>query len=118
MFDPIRYLGWAGIAAGYNPIDYLVPIAGENGQLRYAARLVCINNLTNADLMFSLNGVDDHFMVTAETGKVYDITSNTFNTNLTGIFAFAIGTRFYVKQLEVPTTKGVYIEVIYGSEHV
>lgn len=109
-FEPVRYLDHAAIGVGYTGIGTVI---------NYPARLVVIKNWTDVDLMFSLNGVDDHIPVASNTDEVYDICSNAYITQVSGILAFSAGTRFYVKQIAgagVPNDKGVYVQVLYGSE--
>lgn len=109
QFDSLRYKLGATITNVYSMIGT---------PLLYPARLVMIDNLTNADLLITTNSNLDQMVIPASTGRVIDVTSNTFNTNMSGIFTFPIGTAFYVKWIAgVPTNgKSVYISVIYGSE--
>jgi hypothetical protein len=108
-YDYIRTLPAASILVGYTQLG--APVA-------YPIRLIKVKNLTDADLLFTMDTSEDQFIVPSGAGEVIDVTSNTFNTNLTGIFAFPIGTTFHVKQVsyEAPKTGSVYVEVIYGSE--
>lgn len=108
MFEPIRYLAAGAIGAGYTAVGT---------PLLYPARIINIDNLTDADLMFSFNPNYDYIVVPSQSGKVFDISSNNYVTNVAGILAFKKGVQWYVKQLEVPgPTKGVYISVMYGSD--
>lgn len=108
-FEPVRYLDHAVIAVGYT---------GIGTEIQFPARLVTFKNWTDVDLMFSLDGVHDHVPVAANTDEVYDVCSNTYITQTSGMLAFPAGTRFYVKQIDgaIPGDKGVYIQVLYGSD--
>lgn len=97
------------------------------GTIEHPARLITIDNLTNVDLLFSLTGVapvnpaiinpSDHIIIPANSGRVYDVASNTYNTHMTGIFAFPVGTDIFVRSWQEgnPATKGVYMAVLYGD---
>ena len=108
-YDYIRSLSYSEIGTSYTQLG---------APLDYPPRIIKVKNLTDADLLFTMNPPDAQFIVPSNAGEVIDVTSNTFNTNMTGIFAFPIGTTFYVKQVNyaVPGKGGVYVEVIYGSE--
>jgi hypothetical protein len=108
-YDYIRTLAFFEIAAGYTQLG---------APCEHPIRLIKVKNLTDSDLLFTLNPPDAQFIVPSYTGEVIDVTSNTFNTTMSGIFAFPIGTTVYVKQVnyEVPSMGAVYVEIIYGSE--
>lgn len=107
-YEPIRYLAFGSIVAGYTGIGTV---------FAHPARLVRITNNTNADLMFTYNTDEDQIIVPAYTSYVDDITANTFTTQMSGILAKAKGSRLYVKRIEAPTLKGVYVSVLYGSDY-
>jgi hypothetical protein len=102
--EPVRTLSAAVVGAAY---------MGIGTSLTNPARQIFIQNLTDASLMFSFNGIDDHFPLPSNGFFLNDITSN--KTNTQGFF-LAEGERLYVKQLGVPTTGDVYFSVMYGSE--
>jgi hypothetical protein len=110
-FEPVRYLDHNVIVAGYT---------GIQTETVYPFRLFTIKNWTDVDLMFSLDGVHDHIPVAANSEEVYDVASNTFITSASGMLAFPAGTRFYVKRIAgaEPNDKGVYVQVLYGSEQL
>lgn len=107
-YEPIRYLAFGSIAVGYT---------GIGTAFEHPARLVRITNSTNADLMFTYDTSEDQIIVPAYTSYVDDITANTYTTQHSGILAKPKGSRLYVKQIEVPTLKGVYVSVLYGSDY-
>jgi len=104
--DPIRTLGFAAIGATY-----------AGGALGAAVdkpvRIFYITNLTNANLMYSFNGIDDHFVTAANGYIILDITAN--KTVESGFF-MAEGDRLYVRYLDVPTSGDVYFSTFFGGE--
>ena len=104
-FDPVRTLGFASISGSY---------MGVGTSLDVPARQIFIQNLTDATLMFSFNGIDDHFPLPENGFFLNDITSN--KTSNQGFF-LAEGERLYVKEVGTPTTGDVYFTVIYGSDN-
>jgi hypothetical protein len=101
--EPVRSLGFAAIGAGY---------VGIGTRLDHPARMIFIQNLTDALLMFSFNGIDDHFPLPTNGFLLLDVTSN--KTISQGFF-ITEGQRLYVKQVEVPTDGTVYFTSFYGS---
>ncbi len=100
--DTLRSLAFGAIGVGYTAIGtvFLHPM-----------RIVSIKNLTNADLLFSFDGVNDHEIVPPESGIVWDFCTNRIGN---GGAVIAIGTTIYVKQAAVPTSGGVFISCFYG----
>lgn len=72
-----------------------------------------IVNTTDADLVFSLDGVTDHFMIPAQSFLLDDISSN---KGLGGGLYLSEGTRLYVKEIGTPTLGSVYFSAFYGSD--
>lgn len=102
--EPVRTLAFTDISGTY---------MGIGSALSNPARLIWLNNLTDGALMCSLNGVDDHFPLPAQSFLILDITSN---KTMSHGFYIAEGTRFYVQQLgDAPTLGEVYLTVFYGS---
>ena len=100
--EPLRSLGFASIGAGY---------MGIGTALDNPSRILHIQNLTDATLLFSFNGVDDHEVLPANAFLLIDVTTN--RTTDSGLY-FAAGTRIYVKQSGVPTSGSVYVANFYG----
>lgn len=99
--DPIRVLAFGGIAVAYAPVGTL---------LLSPARIFCLNNLTNVNLMASLDGVNDHFILPPGGFKLIDCTAN--RTTIENFFV-AEGTIFYVRDIGVAAASGsFYVEVI------
>lgn len=103
QFEPQRTLAFAAIGAAY---------MGVGTGITHPARQFLIQNLTDAVLQFSFNGIDDHFPIPANGFFLSDITSN---KALAG-FYLSQGQRLYVKQLGIPSLGSVYFSVIYAKE--
>jgi len=101
--EPLRELGFAAVLAGYSMVGT---------RLNHPARMIYIQNLTDALLMLSFNGVDDHFPLPANGFLLLDVTSN--KTASQGFFISG-GQGIYAKQMEVPTSGSVYVTSFYGS---
>lgn len=103
LAEPLRSLAFGGISGTYAAVG--TPLDNP----AHAFRLV---NNTNGDMIFSLDGVSDHFFVPAASFVLYDISSN--NDPNCG-FYIAAQTQFYVKQSSAASQHSVYIEIIYGK---
>lgn len=103
FLEPVRTIAFGDIGAAY---------MGVGDSIDNPARQYFIQNLTNATLMFSFDGVNDHFPLPENGFFLNDISSN--KTQDTGFF-LADGERLYVKTIEVPTRGSVYFTVIYGQ---
>jgi hypothetical protein len=105
-FEPCRTLGFAAIGAGY---------VGVGTSIDHPARQIFIQNLTDTTLMFSFDGVDDHFPLPANGFFLDDITTN--RTNQSGEYCISVGDRLYVRELigVLPTNGAVYFTVIYAD---
>lgn len=103
-FEPQRTIASGAIGAAY---------MGVGTAVSNPVRQFFIQNLTDATLQFSFNGIDDHFPLPANGFYLNDITSN---KAISQAFFMAEGDRLYVKQLGVPTTGSVYFSVVYGRE--
>ena len=103
VYDPLRSLGFGSIGVSYT---------GIGTALSNPARIIRIQNLTDALLFFSTDGVNDHEMISPNSFLLIDVGANKFREQG---YSFAEGTRFYVKESASPTTGSVYVSVIYGS---
>ena len=102
-FDTIRSLGFASIGAAY---------MGVGTAIAHPARLLYIINSTNANLMFSFDGVNDHLAL-PENGYFWlDLTAN--KADESGFF-LGEGHRLYVKEIGTPTSGSVYFTIVYGD---
>lgn len=96
--DPIQSLGFGSIGAAY---------MGIGAAFDESARIVVVNNLTNTTMMFSWDGVNDHFPIVKLTYLVLTITQN--DEEEAEYFALPAGSRLYVKQVSAPTLGTVYV---------
>ena len=101
--EPLRSLAFGSIGAGYTAVGTA---------LAYPARMVIIQNLTDALLMFSFDGTNNHLPLSAGDKLILDITAN--KTIEPGFFD-AKGQTLYVKQSAVPSTGSVYLTAFYGT---
>lgn len=100
---PQRSLAFGSIVAGYT---------GVGTSITEAVRIFEVFNLTDALLQFSLDGVDDHFVLPSNGYKIIDVTGNMVDRQ--GYYV-AEGTRLYVKRIGVPTTGSVYLSCCYAA---
>lgn len=102
QFDPVRSLAYGSISGTY---------AGVGTALTNAASQIIIQNLTDASLMFSFDGVNDHFPLPSNGFIIDDIGSN---RAVSQAFFLAAGERLYVKNIGTATSGSVYFTVAYG----
>lgn len=100
--DPIRSIAFGSILVGYSPIGTA---------LDRPMRIINVQNTTNAILMFSFDGVNDHFVLPANSFILLDITTNDVDTS--GFF-ISKGTLVQVKQIGVPTSGTVYLTTFFA----
>lgn len=102
-FEEQRSLAAASISSTY---------AGVGSSISNPARVIMVDNFTDGDLQFSLDGITDHFVVARRSGLVLDLSSN--QAREAGLY-LSEGDRLYVKEIENPTSGSVYFSVIYGA---
>jgi hypothetical protein len=102
--EPIRSIAFGSISGTYMGIGTAV----DNPILQFY-----IVNTTDANLMFSIDGVTDHFVIAASSFFLDDVSSN---KGLGGGLYLSEGTRLYVKEIGTPTTGSVYFSAFYGSD--
>lgn len=103
-FEPQRVLAAGSIGATYTAIGTA---------LLHPARMIIIQNLTDATLQFSYNTTIGDTLPLASGDKfVQDISTNMTHQN--NLFA-PQGTIFYVKEIGTPTTGSVYVTVFYAD---
>lgn len=101
--EPARSLAFGSIGAAY---------AAVGTAFQNPIRIVRIQNLTDAALWFSFDGIYDHEVISPNAFLLLDVTANASREQ--GCF-FAEGTRMYVKELDTPTTGSVYVTVYHGE---
>ena len=102
--ETIRSLGFASIGAAY---------AGVGTRFDNPVRIFFVQNMTDALLMFSLDGVNDHFTLPQGGYLLLDVTGN--KTTEHG-FYIAEGSRLYVQEIGNPTSGSVYLSLFYGAD--
>lgn len=102
--EVVKSVAAASIAAGYG--------SSIGTAFTQPMRIIFIQNLTDALVMFSFNGIDDHFPLPANGFLLLDVSSN---KSVSQAFFIAEGTRVFVKQIGVPTTGSVYVSGFYGA---
>lgn len=103
--DTLRSIAFGAIVGSYMPVG---------SAMTHPIRQFKIDNLTDALLVFSFDGINDHFVVPSNGFFLDDITSN--KSTVSGGFFLAQGDRLYVKQLGVPSTGSVYFATFFGYE--
>lgn len=104
LFEPMRTVAFGSITTGYTAVG--TPFT-------HPARQIYIQNTTNGLLSFSIDGVDDHFVVAGNGFLIVDTTSN--KTIDQGFF-FSRGTQIYVKYITAPSSGTLYISIINAFE--
>lgn len=101
-FDDLRSLAFGSIIATYTNVG---------AALQRVSRLICFTNLTNQNVIFSLDGgTRDQILVGAGGFKLFDVTSNKVRSD--GLF-LPIGSQIAVKaEGTLPTSGSVYVEVL------
>ena len=80
----------------------------------HPVRIILVQNLTDESMMFSFDGVNDHFPLPSNGFLLLDVTTN--KTERSGGFFIAEGTRLYVREIVAPTSGDVYVSVFYGYD--
>ncbi len=99
----VRTIGFASIGGSYVNIG---------DAITNSLRVVWIQNMTDAALMFSFDSINDHFPIAANSYVLLDLNSNQnqINTGLT----LGIGTRLWVREIGNPTSGTVYFSGFYA----
>jgi len=111
MPETVRTVDSATIAA--SPATYI----GIGSSTVKPIRMVFIQNLTDTILMFSFDGINDHFPLPTTGYIILDITAN---KTLESGFFLAENQRIYVRDLTPssppPTVGDVYVTTFYGAD--
>jgi hypothetical protein len=100
--EAIRTVAFGAVGVGYTAIGT---------SMQRPMRLLNVQNVTNAVLMFSFDGVIDHFSLPANSFLLLDICTN--DVGESGFF-ISKGTLMHVKQIGVPTSGSVYVSTFYA----
>ena len=102
--EPLRTLLFSGINPVYTSIGT---------PLNEGIRIFAVQNLTDVIIAFSLDGLNDNFVLPANGYRIVDVSAN---DALGQGWYIPMGTRFYARTFGSPTTTGaVYVDVAYGN---
>ena len=101
--DALRALAAGSISGTY------APIGGAGTPFTHPMRIMIAQNYTDAQLTFSFDGVNDHFVLTNGGQMIIDVSSDEFQSNG---FIISIGTQMNVKGS--PSTGNVYISAFFA----
>lgn len=105
-YEPLRSILFSGISGTY---------AGVGTPFANPVRILKVSNLTNQNMIISLNGVDDHDVVAAGGFFLYDYASN--KSEAAGLLEQPQGDRIYVKaESTLPASGRLYVTVVYASQ--
>lgn len=105
-YEPLRSIDFSGISTGYVSVG--TPFTNP-------VRILKVTNLTDANVLVSLNGIDNHDVVSANGFFLYDYASN--KANAAGLLEQPQGDRIYVKaEDDLPTEGNIYVTVVYASQ--
>ena len=105
-YEPLRSLAFGGITSVYAPVG--LPFNNP-------VRILKVSNLTDENILVSLNGVDNHDIVPANAFFLYDYSSN--KSDAAGLLEQPQGDQIYVKaETILPVTGNVYVTVVYASQ--
>jgi hypothetical protein len=100
--DTVRSLAFGSIGGAYVAVG---------SAFTHNARMIRLVNLTDGDMMFTDDGVNDKWPVPKGSFVLYDYAANSHPNE--GILAYPHKTQISVKQISAPTTGSVYAEVTY-----
>lgn len=103
--ETLRSLAYGSLGSSYTAIGS----AFDN-----PARIIHLQNLTNVDITWSMDGTNDHGVVASGSFILLDITAN---KSLDQGEFIAQGTTFYAKTSGSPSSGSVYLSVFYGSRN-
>ena len=100
--DLLRTLAFGAISGTY---------AGIGSAFPFPVRIMHVLNNTDVILTFSVDGINDNFVLPAESFLLLDLTANA--TSIAGCAYIGAGTRIYVKG--APGAGAVYVSTWYGT---
>jgi hypothetical protein len=102
LAEPLRSLAFGSISGTY---------AGVGTAFANPCRIIHITNTTDVLLIYSFDGINDHFVVAANGFILLDVTTN--HSTVGGSFTISQGQRVYVKG--APTLGSTYLSVFFGA---
>jgi hypothetical protein len=104
-FEPIRSIAFGSVSGSY---------AAVGTALANASRLLMFDNLLNAAVLISFDGVHDHMFIAASSSKVIDLSTN--RVGPVDQLELSEGTIIYVKQASgAPGSGTLYVSTLYAS---
>lgn len=103
-FEPIREAA---------PLELGPAYAIVGTPLAHPARILYVSNLTDVGIMFSTDGVTDHFIVPSMGFLLIDVATN--QTQTQGCF-FPTGMGIFAREIGTATTGNVFITVLYATD--
>ena len=103
LFEDQRSVAFGATGAAYVAVG---------SALDFPARILKIDNFTDADMQFSIDGNNDHFVLKAMSSMILDVSTN---QQPEAPFFFGKGTILYVKRIGVPSEGNIYFSVMYGK---
>lgn len=106
-YDTLRSLAFGSITTSYVAVG---------SAFTHAVRVINIDNLTDANLLVSFDGTNNHTVVPAGAGKIFDYATN--RVGPVDQLEQSVGTTVYVKREGgAPTGGTVYVTVLYASNN-
>lgn len=102
--EALRSLAFGSISSTYTAIG---------SKFAHPTRIMHLQNLTNADIVWSMDGITDHGVIASGGFLLLDVVAN--KTLDQGQF-ISEGTIMYAKSSGDPTSGSVYLSVFYGSK--
>jgi hypothetical protein len=103
-YEPLRSLAFGSISGTY---------AAVGTPFDNAVRLLMIDNLTDANLTISFDGINDHLIIASSSGRVIDYATN--RVGPVDQLEQAEGTILYVKG--DPSVGSIYVAVVYAASN-
>lgn len=105
-YDNLRSLDWSLVGVNYAAIG--TPFS-------HPLRLLKLSNGTDANMLISLNGLDDVDVLYANSYCLYDFSSNKATQG--GYLELAAGERIYIKAEDnLPGAGVIYVTCLYASQ--
>lgn len=100
-YEPLRSSAFGSITASYTALG--TPTTANT-------RLYALKNDTNEDILVSLDGINDHVFMGANSYMITDLSANKVRDD--GMF-IAQGTQFWIKHNgSAPTSGSIYLEIL------
>lgn len=111
--ETLRYVEAANISGTYTPLTQGVL---STAPIIYPARQFLIQNFTDVELIYSIDGFDDQIILPSNGFFLSDITSN--KTSAAAGWFLAEGTIMYVRAFSssLPTINAAYFTSFYGND--